>query len=91
MIHHSITSLNFFLLKVSLTKKKFQGPPATFLLPQTNEMELSSAAKIRLDMGSRVVERMLNQNTFDEIAQDFRYWEDAADEYREPEGTVFKS
>jgi len=51
-------------------------------------MELSPAATARLEMGSRVIERMLNQNTFDEIAQDFEYWEDAADEYREPEGTV---
>ena len=51
-------------------------------------MELSPAATARLEMGSRVIERMLNQNTFDEIAQDFKYWEDAADEYREPEGTV---
>ncbi|KXS13868.1 hypothetical protein M427DRAFT_45369 [Gonapodya prolifera JEL478] len=30
-----------------------------------------------------VVERMANQNTFDDVAQDFRYWDDAADEGRE--------
>ncbi|KAL7748484.1 hypothetical protein RI367_006179 [Sorochytrium milnesiophthora] len=30
-----------------------------------------------------IVERMANQNTFDEITQDFKYWDDAADEYRE--------
>jgi dynein intermediate chain 1 len=27
-----------------------------------------------------VVERMTNQNTFDEITQDYKYWEDAADD-----------
>ncbi|TPX72189.1 hypothetical protein SpCBS45565_g00420 [Spizellomyces sp. 'palustris'] len=27
-----------------------------------------------------IVERMANQNTFDDIAQDYKYWEDASDE-----------
>ncbi|KAJ3037519.1 cytoplasmic dynein with WD40 domain [Rhizophlyctis rosea] len=27
-----------------------------------------------------IMERMANQNTFDEVAQDYKYWEDAADE-----------
>merc|ERR1719369_2057966 len=37
---------------------------------------------------ARIVERMVNQNTYDEIAQDFRYWEDASDEVRDCEGTL---
>ncbi len=32
---------------------------------------------------SRVVERMVNQNMFEEIAADFKYWEDASDMYRQ--------
>ncbi|CAF3422901.1 unnamed protein product [Rotaria socialis] len=36
----------------------------------------------------KIVERMINQNTFDAIAQDFKYWEDAADEYREQGGSL---
>ncbi|KAJ1514622.1 cytoplasmic dynein with WD40 domain [Coelomomyces lativittatus] len=36
-----------------------------------------------------IVERMSNQNTFDAITQDFKYWDDAADELRESkEGTL---
>ena len=31
---------------------------------------------------------MVNQNTYDEIAQDFKYYEDDADEFREQEGTL---
>lgn len=31
---------------------------------------------------------MVNQNTFDEIAQDFKYYEDDADEFRDQEGTL---
>ena len=52
----------------------------------------------------KIIERMINQNTFDDIAQgtltslplllssqfylDFKYWEDAADEYREQQGSL---
>ncbi|XP_047494973.1 dynein axonemal intermediate chain 1-like [Penaeus chinensis] len=36
----------------------------------------------------KMVERILNQNTHDEINQDFRYWEDASDEYRQLEGSL---
>ena len=30
----------------------------------------------------------LFQNTYNDIAQDFKYWEDASDEFRETEGTL---
>ncbi|GAB1602729.1 dynein intermediate chain 2, ciliary-like isoform X1, partial [Argonauta hians] len=35
-----------------------------------------------------IIERMVNQNTYDDIAQDFKYWEDASDEFRDFEGTL---
>ncbi|XP_042888961.1 dynein intermediate chain 2, ciliary-like [Penaeus japonicus] len=35
-----------------------------------------------------VLERMVNQNIYDDITQDFRYWEDASDEYRCMEGSL---
>lgn len=31
---------------------------------------------------------MVNQNSYDDIAQDFRYFEDASDEFRDQEGTL---
>merc|ERR1719361_692247 len=37
---------------------------------------------------ARIVERMINQNIYNDIAQDFKYWEDASDEFRETEGTL---
>jgi len=42
---------------------------ATFLLPPTGETVLSVAAVGRLDVSAHVIERMLNQNSYDEIAQ----------------------
>ncbi|XP_017398466.1 dynein intermediate chain 1, axonemal isoform X5 [Cebus imitator] len=53
----------------------------TSLESQTDDItKVSQAAKI--------VERMVNQNTYDDVAQDFKYYEDAADEYRDQEGTL---
>lgn len=36
----------------------------------------------------QILERMINQNIYRDIAHDYRYWEDPADEYRENEGTL---
>ena len=33
-----------------------------------------------------IIERMANQNTFDDIAQDYKYWEDASDELGDKKG-----
>ncbi|KAJ3386462.1 cytoplasmic dynein with WD40 domain [Entophlyctis sp. JEL0112] len=35
---------------------------------------------IELKKALIIVERMANQNTFDDVAQDYKYWEDASDE-----------
>ena len=37
---------------------------------------------------AKILERMVNQNTYDDITQDYKYWEDASDQYREGEGTL---
>jgi len=36
----------------------------------------------------QILERMVNQNAEDEIFQDFKYWEDASDAFREGEGSL---
>jgi dynein intermediate chain 1 len=36
-----------------------------------------------------IIERMANQNTFDDIAQDYKYWEDAADELGDRKGIIY--
>ena len=36
----------------------------------------------RMLRAAKILERMVNQNTYDEIAQDFRFYEDASDEFR---------
>merc|ERR1719421_2238310 len=36
----------------------------------------------------KILERMVNQNAEDEIFQDFKYWEDASDQFRDGEGSL---
>ncbi|KAJ8304486.1 hypothetical protein KUTeg_018069 [Tegillarca granosa] len=44
----------------------------------------------RVSKAAKIIERMVNQNTFDDIAQDFRYWDDPSDEYRDNEDDFMK-
>ncbi|NXU47338.1 DNAI1 protein, partial [Turnix velox] len=63
-------------------KKKKKGRKLTSLEIQVSDdmNKISRAAKL--------MERMVNQNTFDDIAQDFKYFEDVSDEYRNQQGTL---
>ncbi|KAK3771270.1 hypothetical protein RRG08_024349 [Elysia crispata] len=58
------------------SKKKFQ-------ISETSSDDIT-----RVETAAKIVERMVNQNTYDDIAQDFRYWEDVSDEFRDSEGTL---
>ncbi|KDR09636.1 Dynein intermediate chain 2, ciliary, partial [Zootermopsis nevadensis] len=51
-------------------------------------LQTTSDTTKRTLLAIKILERMINQNTYDEIAQDYRYWEDPSDEYRDEEGTL---
>nr|XP_019941997.1 PREDICTED: dynein intermediate chain 1, axonemal [Paralichthys olivaceus] len=51
-------------------------------------METQSDDFTKIGKASKIFERMIHQNTFDDIAQDFKYFEDASDEFRDQEGTL---
>lgn len=42
----------------------------------------------KMSSALKILERMVNQNAEDEIFQDFKYWEDASDFYRNGEGSL---
>ncbi|XP_060790963.1 dynein, axonemal, intermediate chain 1, paralog 2 [Neoarius graeffei] len=42
----------------------------------------------RVAKAAKIIERMVTQNTFDDIAQEFKYFEDPSDEFRVREGTL---
>ncbi|XP_071858691.1 dynein intermediate chain 2, ciliary [Bombus fervidus] len=51
---------------------------------QTESTELTC----RMLQAAKTLERMVNQNIFDEIAQDYRYWDDPSDEFKVGEGSL---
>ncbi|XP_043595755.1 dynein intermediate chain 2, ciliary [Bombus pyrosoma] len=48
----------------------------------------STALICRMLQAAKTLERMVNQNIFDEIAQDYRYWDDPSDEFKVGEGSL---
>jgi len=66
--------------------KKPAGPTG-----QTSAESDGKASEVSgADMGHsvKIVDRMISQNLFEEVAMDFKYWEDVADAYRPGEGTL---
>ncbi|XP_071349712.1 dynein, axonemal, intermediate chain 1, paralog 2 isoform X2 [Trachinotus anak] len=55
---------------------------------KTMLMETQSNDFSKLRKAASILERMVNQNIFDEIAQDFKYFEDPSDEFRGQKGTL---
>ncbi|KAJ4927454.1 hypothetical protein JOQ06_015181 [Pogonophryne albipinna] len=67
---------------VASKKDNDKGKKKTLLM-ETQTDDITKVGK-----ASKIFERMVNQNTFDDIAQDFKYFEDASDEFRDQEGTL---
>ena len=42
----------------------------------------------KLLVSAKIIERMVNLNTYDDIVKDYRFYEDPADEFRENEGSL---
>uniref|UniRef100_A0A673JDB4 Dynein, axonemal, intermediate chain 1, paralog 2 n=1 Tax=Sinocyclocheilus rhinocerous TaxID=307959 RepID=A0A673JDB4_9TELE len=65
-----------FLNEEDKSKKKM-------IQAETQNDDISQLAKT-----IKIIERMVNQNIFDDVAQDFMYFEDASDEFRGEKGTL---
>ncbi|XP_063082349.1 dynein axonemal intermediate chain 1 isoform X4 [Cavia porcellus] len=63
---------------------QMEPPPRTNFSATANQSDDIT----KVSQAAKIVERMVNQNTYDDVAQDFKYYEDAADEYRDQEGTL---
>ncbi|RYH28508.1 hypothetical protein EON65_11890 [archaeon] len=53
---------------------------------KNKESDMVHSAK--MNNALKILERMVNQNAEDEIFQDFKYWEDQSDSYRNGEGSL---
>ena len=55
---------------------------------EVTKPDLKVEADKRMLTSAKIVERMLNLNTFGDLARDFRFYEDPADEYRDNEESI---
>ncbi|XP_071108758.1 dynein intermediate chain 2, ciliary-like isoform X4 [Haliotis cracherodii] len=69
--------------KVVHGRKEEEKTRKKLTITETQSDDISRVAR-----AAKIVERMVNQNTYDDIAQDFKYFDDTSDEYREQEGTL---
>ena len=49
---------------------------------------MSDAVSEKMLSSAKILERMVNQNTYSDIAYDFRYWDDGSDDFKEIEGSL---
>lgn len=75
-------------------KEKEKKPPPTQVVAKKEDVKkkqdamVAEAIQLKTNDAAKIVDRMICQNIYDEIAQDYKYYEDPSDEYRNEEGTL---
>uniref|UniRef100_A0A8C2X668 Dynein axonemal intermediate chain 1 n=1 Tax=Cyclopterus lumpus TaxID=8103 RepID=A0A8C2X668_CYCLU len=69
--------------KAATSKKENEKSKKKTLLMETQNDDLTKMGEV-----AKILERMVTQNIFDDIAKDFKYFEDASDEFRDQKGTL---
>lgn len=59
-------------------------------ISDNNKVETDKTQQVekKLLNAAKIMERVLNLNTYEDVARDFRFYEDPADEFRAPEGSL---
>ncbi|NXA06608.1 DNAI1 protein, partial [Sapayoa aenigma] len=83
------------LEKIEKSKEKEKSKPQTVKTEEKRSRRRLSHVEVqhgdsitKISKAAKLAERMVNLNTFDDIAQDFKYFEDASDEFRGQQGTL---
>lgn len=74
------------ILKNAEKKRSIPGHGGDDSAKNSKESDMVHSQK--MNSALKILERMVNQNAEDEIFQDFKYWEDLSDKYRETEGSL---
>ena len=74
------------LLNPEIKKKTGVGMPTSGGAQVSKEDDMVHSQ--RMGGALKILERMVNQNADDEIFQDFKYWEDTSDAFRDGEGSL---
>ena len=70
--------------EVSIVKKTF-----TKATSREIEEKAEEAINRKMLLSAKILERMISQNIYSEIAFDFKYWEDRSDDFKDSEGTLY--
>ncbi|KAJ7425591.1 dynein intermediate chain 1, axonemal [Willisornis vidua] len=84
------------LQKMEKAKEKEKSKPQTIKIEEEKRggRKLSHVEPLHIEpitrvaRAAKIAERMVTLNAFDDIAQDFKYFEDASDEFRGQQGTL---
>jgi len=85
-MHHGVTSATHFcmgLLPLRCVSVRRSASPLHALTAHALGPAHDMCAQ-----AAHIMDRMANQNMFEEIAMDFKYWEDASDAFRQAEGVA---
>ncbi len=91
MHEYSILSLHQGSMDNNTEKKVLSFDSKKDLAVVENESETKGkniVHSVTMEKALKVLERLVNQNSQDEIYQDFKYWEDASDQHREGQGSL---
>lgn len=74
-------------------KPKMAPKTSTFMKELSLELDDSSDTENdeinkKMINSAKILERMVNQNIYSDVAFDFKYWDDLSDEYKEVEGSL---
>lgn len=74
--------------KPSKAQKKVDIATTPAAATSGTEIDRDTVHSKHMARALKIMERLVNQNADDEIFQDFKYWEDASDQYRDGEGSL---
>jgi dynein intermediate chain 1 len=71
-----------------LSKTQAEDGSAALEVPEASKRTGDVIHSDAMGRSLKMMERMVNQNAEDEIYMDFKYWEDASDQFRDGEGSL---
>lgn len=74
--------------KLAEKRKAMQGSGGSEEVPKASSKDEDMVHSQKMSSALKILERMVGQNAEDEIYQDFKYWEDQSDQYRNGEGSL---
>ncbi len=76
-----------YVNELVMTNMEHSSERGSVLETENDDMENNTMRGKNMSSSLKIIERLVNQNAQDEIYHDFKYWEDASDQFRKGEGS----